>query len=136
MLFRSAALDLRALGLFLVLFLWQFPHFMAIAWLYREQYASAGFRMLPMVDPDGSRTAGTAMRHTLALTAFSLAPYALGIAGRWYVVGALILGCIFLSCAVRFSLQRDRQNARSLFFASIIHLPLLLGLLVLDKIRM
>jgi protoheme IX farnesyltransferase len=122
-------------ALFTLLFFWQLPHFMAIAWLYKADYQSAGFRMLSGVDPDGSRTAAAAIRHTLALIAFSLAPVALRLGGKFYGAGALILGAIFLVCAVQFARNTSRERARQLFFASILYLPLILGLLVADKVK-
>lgn len=122
-------------ALFTLLFFWQLPHFMAIAWIYREDYAKGGFRMLPVIDPTGSRTGTTAVRHTLALLAFSLSPVALGLAGRWYAACALILGLAFLGCAIAFAAHLSRESARRLFFASIIYLPVVLGVLVADKTR-
>jgi protoheme IX farnesyltransferase len=121
-------------ALFTLLFFWQMPHFMAIAWMYREDYARGGFRMLPVVDPSGARTGSTAIRHTVALLAFSLSPVALGLAGRWYAGAALLLGVAFLFFAIRFSLRLHRESARSLFLASIVYLPLVLGFLVADKV--
>jgi protoheme IX farnesyltransferase len=123
-------------ALFTLLFFWQIPHFMAIAWIYREDYARGGFRMLPVMDPTGSRTGSTAVRHTVALLAFSLSPVALGLAGRWYAGAALLLGLGFLGCAIAFAVGMNRQSARCLFFASIIYLPLILGALVADKSRL
>ncbi len=120
-------------ALFTVLFFWQLPHFMAIAWLYRDDYAKGGFRMLPNVDPDGRRTGATAVRHTLLLLAFSLAPFLMGIAGRVYLAAAVLLGTLFLASAVVFSVRLQKRDARILFFASIIYLPLVLGVLVADK---
>ncbi|MSU34136.1 MAG: protoheme IX farnesyltransferase [Pedosphaera sp.] len=121
--------------LFLILFFWQMPHFMAIAWLYREEYARAGFRMLPVIDPEGRRVAATAIRHTIALVAFSLAPFVMGMAGRWYLAGAFILGGGFLAAAINFAVKLTPASARKLFYASIFYLPLLLGLLVFDKFK-
>jgi heme o synthase len=121
-------------ALFTLLFFWQMPHFMAIAWMYREDYARGGFRMLPVIDPTGIRTGSTAIRHTVALLAFSLSPVALGLAGRWYAGAAILLGAAFLFFAIRFALRLHRESARSLFFASIIYLPLVLGFLVADKV--
>lgn len=119
--------------LFAILFFWQLPHFMAIAWLYRKDYALGGYQMLPVIDPDGQRTAATAIRHTLALLIFSLMPFTFGLAGRWYLAGALVMGGGFLLCGFRFAGERSPKNARRLFFASIIYLPLLLGVLIGDK---
>lgn len=121
--------------LFAILYFWQLPHFMAIAWLYRDDYAKGGFKMLPVIDPSGQRTAASAIRHTLALLIFSLMPFTLGLAGRWYLAAALLMGVAFLGCAIRFALERSPFNARRLFFASIIYLPLLLGVLVGDKLK-
>ena len=122
-------------SLFAILFFWQLPHFLAIAWLYREEYAKAGFMMLPVVDPDGHRTSRHAVSHTLGLLPVSLSPFVLHITGVIYLVGALVLGAGFLWCAIQFARELDKIRARRLFFASIIYLPLLLGLIVMDKIR-
>jgi heme o synthase len=122
-------------ALFAILFFWQLPHFMAIAWLYREDYAQAGFRMLSGSDPTGSRTAGSAIRNTLALVAVSLVPFLQQIAGRIYLVVALVLGGVFIVTALRFGFRRTPQSARQLFFASILYLPLLLTVLVIDRAK-
>lgn len=127
------ALDAGGWILFAILFFWQLPHFMAIAWLYREDYAKGGFRMLPVLDATGQRTAATAIRHTLALMIFSLMPFTFGLAGRWYLAAAVLMGVAFLACGIRFAAERSAVNARRLFFASILYLPLLLGVLVGDK---
>lgn len=121
------------LALFGILFLWQIPHFMAIAWLYREQYAKAGFRMLPVVDPAGRATGWSALVSAAALLAVSLVPTWVGLAGSLYAVGALALGSVFLYAAFRFTREVDRPRARLVFFASIVYLPLLLGLLMFDS---
>jgi protoheme IX farnesyltransferase len=120
-------------SLFGVLFFWQLPHFMAIAWLYREEYQRAGFRMLSGADPDGARTAASAVRNTLALLGVSLFPFVFGLVGHWYLIGAVLLGAVFLAFAIQFARTLSPIAARRLFFASIIYLPVLLGLLVLDK---
>jgi protoheme IX farnesyltransferase len=120
-------------SLFGILFFWQLPHFMAIAWLYRDEYSGAGFRMLSGVDPEGRRTAASAIRNTIALLVISLFPYLLGLVGAKYVLGAIALGLAFLVMAVRFARHLTPVTARALFFASILYLPLLLGLLVADK---
>ena len=122
-------------SLFAVLFFWQLPHFLAIAWMYREDYERGGFRMLPVVDRDGSRTGRQAVSHTLGLLPVSLSPVLLKLAGPVYFFGALLLGLGFLWCSIRFSRDLSRTNARRLFFASILYLPLLLGLMALDKVR-
>jgi len=122
------------LGLFGILFLWQIPHFMAIAWLYREQYAKAGFRMLPVVDPEGRATGWIAFVSSVALLVTSLVPMWVGVAGLAYGGGALALGILFAWATWRFTMDLDRQRARMVFFASIIYLPLLLGLLMADNV--
>jgi protoheme IX farnesyltransferase len=122
-------------ALFLILFFWQLPHFYSIAWLYRDEYENAGFVMLPAVDPDGSRTGRQAVSHTLGLLPASLCPALFGLSGIIYFGGALALGLVFLWFAVRFARELTMVNARKLFFMSILYLPLLLGLMVFDKVR-
>ena len=126
-------LSIEGWALFAILFFWQLPHFLAIAWMYREDYARGGFVMLPLVDRDGSRTGRSAVSHTLGLLPVSLSPFVFQVSGALYLSGALVLGLVFLWCAVRFARQLDRLSARRLFFASILYLPLLLGLMVFDK---
>jgi protoheme IX farnesyltransferase len=122
-------------ALFAILFFWQLPHFLAIAWIYRDEYAKAGFVMLPVIDPDGSRTGRQAVSHTLGLLPVSLCPYIFHVVGPIYGIGALLLGLAFLWCAIQFSRHLTIPHARRLFYASILYLPLLLGLMVLDKIK-
>ena len=128
-------INIEGWSLFAILFFWQLPHFLAIAWMYREDYAKAGFAMLPMFDPDGRRTSGQAVSHTLGLLPISLCPFMFGLEGGIYLIGALVLSLGFVWQAIRFSRDLTLQRARGLFYASIIYLPLLLGLMVLDKIR-
>ncbi len=118
-----------------ILFFWQLPHFLAIAWLYRDEYAKAGFAMLPVFDKTGERTGAQAVSHTLGLLPVSLAPFVFKVSGPIYLVGALLLGLGFLWFAFRFSRRLDEVHARRLFYASIIYLPALLGLMVLDKVK-
>lgn len=122
-------------SLFAILFFWQIPHFLAIAWLYREEYEKAGFVMLPSQDPDGSRTGRQAVSHTLALLIVSLLPFLFRLVGVVYLGGALLLGVAFLVYAVLFSRELTRPRARQLFFISILYLPLLLGVMVFDKLK-
>ena len=122
-------------ALFAILFFWQLPHFFAIAWIYKDEYAKAGFKMLPEIDPDGQRTAQQAVSNTLALLAVSLFPFVFKMAGTIYLAGALMLGAGFLWSAIQFSRQLTLARARQLFFASIIYLPLLLALMVWDKLK-
>ena len=109
--------------------------FLAIAWIYREDYAKAGFAMLPVFDPDGQRTSRQAVSHTLGLLPISLCPFLFGLEGTVYLTGALVLSLGFVWQAIRFSRDLTVQRARRLFYASIIYLPLLLGLMVFDKIK-
>ena len=122
-------------ALFAILFFWQMPHFFAIAWIYRDEYARAGFKMLPGIDPEGWRTAQQSVSNTLALLAVSLFPFVFKMAGTIYLAGAILLGGGFLWCAIQFSRQLTLGRARKLFFASIIYLPLLLALMVWDKLK-
>jgi len=122
-------------ALFAILAFWQIPHFMAIAWLYREEYARAGFVMLPNVDPDGSRTGYHAVASTFALFLAGLCPFLLKLNGALYLAAALLLGAAYFGCAVRFARQLTARRARQLFLASILYLPLLLLAMVCDKLR-
>ena len=122
-------------ALFAILFFWQLPHFFAIAWMYRDEYAKAGFKMLSNVDANGRRTAEQSISNTLALLVVSLCPFVFKMAGMTYLVGAIILGAGFLFCAIQFSRQLTLARAKQLFFASIIYLPLLLALMVWDKLK-
>ncbi|HEX9047440.1 MAG TPA: heme o synthase [Verrucomicrobiae bacterium] len=133
----AARNELGAAGwaLFALLAFWQLPHFFAIAWMYRDEYAKAGFVMLPNVDPDGSRTAQQAVSNSIALIIVSLCPFAFGLAGKVYLACALVFGVGFLLCAIRFARQLNLATARQLFFASIIYLPLVLTAMCCDKIK-
>jgi len=122
-------------ALFAILAFWQIPHFMAIAWLYREEYAKAGFVMLPSCAEGCQRTAQQAIFNTLALTLASLCPYAFGLTGKIYLAVALLLGAGYCVCALRFARQLTTTRARQLFLASIIYLPLLIAALVGDKVK-
>jgi heme o synthase len=119
--------------LFAILFLWQFPHFLAIAWMYREDYARAGILMLPVVEPEGRVTGQQIVVYSLMLLPVSLLPAALGLSGRFYLIGAVVLGLLFLYSSVRAAFSRSRQEARRLLLASVLYLPLLFILMVLDK---
>lgn len=120
-------------ALFAILALWQMPHFMAIAWIYRDEYARAGFKMLPVIDPEGRRTGRQAVLQTLGLLPLSLCPFVLKLAGPVYLAGALILGLAFLWSAFQFARHLTVARARQLFYVSIVYLPLLLGVMMLDK---
>src|SRR5262245_50335056 len=130
----SGNLSLGAWVLYVVLFLWQFPHFMAIAWMYRDDYARAGYVVLPFGERRGLAMAWQSLLPLLVLVPLSLAPTFLGHAGLVYLVGALLLGSGFFYYGARLALLRSNATARRLLFASIIYLPFLLLLMVLDKV--
>ena len=128
----TGRLGVEPWALFLIVFLWQFPHFLAIAWIYREDYARGGHKMLPNVDPDGSMTGRQAMWHAIELLPAGLIPAFIGLGGRWYFLGALALGAYYLYHAVRFWLDVNDRTARKLLRASFLYLPLVLLLLLLN----
>jgi heme o synthase len=129
----SGILDAQAWTLFAILFLWQFPHFLAIAWMYREDYERAGIRMLPVVQPSGEATARQIVLYSLALIPVSMAPSLLGMSGKIYFFGALALGLWYLYSGVRVALDRTILRARAVLLVSVIYLPLIYGLMVLDR---
>lgn len=130
----SGGIDHGGLTLFGILFFWQLPHFFAIAWLYRDDYARGGFATLPVVDPLGARTAAQSVIFTVALVAMSLLPVVLDPAAWPYGVVAVVLGAWFFLAAVRFARTRSRVTARRLMLQSIAYLPLLLGAMLLDRV--
>jgi protoheme IX farnesyltransferase len=129
----GGALDGRAAALFAVQFFWQLPHFLALAWLHRDDYARGGFRVLPVVEPDGRSTARQLLASTALLCAASAAPYALGLGGLVYLTGAAALGLPFLLLAAQGARRLDERSARRLFLASLAYLPVVLALLVADR---
>ena len=128
------ALSQGAWVLFAIVFLWQLPHFLAIAWIYRDDYARAGFLMLPVIEPDGRSTARQAVFYCAALLPVSLAPTLLGLANTTYFVAALALGLLFLVLTLKFARSRAIADARRLFFASIIYLPVLWILMIAGRV--
>jgi protoheme IX farnesyltransferase len=118
--------------LFAIVFLWQVPHFMAIAWLYRDDYARAGFPMLPVVEPDGRRTASQAVVYSAALFPTSLLPTLVGIAGMAYFWTAVALGAGLVWLSIRFAITRSDPAARNLFYGSITYLPLIWAAMILS----
>jgi len=128
-------ITIGALVLFVMLFLWQFPHFLAIAWMYREQYAKAGILMLPVLEPSGRITARQIVLFAIMLVPASLAPFFIGFAGVAYVIGATLLGLWFLYESIRTARAKTVERARRLLMVSVLYLPLLFGLLVLDHIK-
>jgi protoheme IX farnesyltransferase len=119
--------------LFAIVFLWQIPHFMAIAWMYRDDYGKAGFPMLPVVDPEGRRAGRQAVLYAAALVPVSLVPTIAGIAGTVYFASALALSITLLVLAVRFATVRSDAAARALFFGSITYLPLIWIVMIANR---
>ncbi len=133
--FTAAAgeLTIDAWVLFGILFAWQIPHFLAIAWLYRDDYARGGQKMLPVVDPSGAATSRQIVSFSLALLLVSLMPTVTGLTGAAYFSMALLLGLGLIVFAVLLAVSRDRRSARHLFLASVIYLPILLAMMVVDR---
>ncbi len=129
------AIEPGAFILFAIMFLWQIPHFLAIAWIYREDYARGGLPMLPVLDPEGRITGRQAVAHTLALVVVSLTPPAAGLAGTLYLAGALVLGLGFAAVAVASAIHRDLAWARRLFLASLAYLVLLCVIFLVDRLH-
>src|SRR5580698_344990 len=129
----SGTLTWEAWVLFAILFLWQFPHFYAIAWMYKEDYARAGIRMLPVVEPDGKSTARRILLYSIALIPISLMPKFFAMAGNVYLYGALALGLAFVYYGLRIRWDRTRQQARHVLLASVVYLPVLFSLMLLDR---
>jgi heme o synthase len=127
------SIDMEIVVLFLILFLWQVPHFLAIAWIYKRDYARAGLKMLPVVDESGISTGRQMICYCLSLLSVSLLPLSSGRAGVFYLVGALLLGGLFLMTAFAFARRPGLDRARSVLRASLVYLPLLLALLLLDS---
>lgn len=127
------AVEAPAWALFLIVFLWQLPHFLAIAWIYREDYGRAGLPMLPVVDADGASTARQSLLYAAALVPVSILPSALGLAGPVYAASALVLGLAFIGVGVKFAFTRTIANARLLFLTSLVYLPVVWALMMLDR---
>lgn len=127
------SLDREAWALFGVLFLWQLPHFLSIAWIYREDYARGGFPMLPVRDPGGGSTARQTVAYAAALLPVTLLAGAFATAGNVYLWGAVALGALFVGCTIAFALQRSVRAARWVFLVSVLYLPAVLALMVLDR---
>ena len=127
-------LGLEAGVLFAILFLWQMPHALALAWLFREDYARAGFQLLPAVDPDGRFTSVQILINCLALTAFSLVPTILGISGVVYFYAAFAAGLGLLAFAIHLTVTRTQASARNLFFASLVFLLVQFSVMAYDKV--
>lgn len=129
-------LDIEAWVLFAIMFLWQVPHSLAIGWLYRDDYARAGFRLLAVVDTDGKSMSCQIVANCLALLSVGLIPTLIGLTGSLYFFTALVLGSAFLWSAISLARSCSQAAARRLVFASLLYLPTLLGMMLLDKIAM
>jgi protoheme IX farnesyltransferase len=130
----TGTLDRGAWLLFAILFFWQFPHFYAIAWMYREDYARAGIQMLPVVDREGTRTFRQIILTAIALVGVSLLPAVMGLAGVRYFFGALVVSTALVQVCLWASSSRTNVRAKWLMHATVLHIPLLLGLMIYDKI--
>jgi protoheme IX farnesyltransferase len=130
----SGTIDAGAWSLFAIVFLWQLPHFFAIAWMYRDDYVRAGFRMISSDDPSGERSASQSVFFCILLLVIAGLPHFLGLTTVVYLLVELALGCSFIAVAMRFLRTRTPEAARALFVTSIVYLPLLLGVLVLTKL--
>jgi protoheme IX farnesyltransferase len=126
-------IDANALALFLILFVWQFPHFDAIAWMYRDDYARGGIRMLPVIEPDGESTARRILLCSFLLIPISLTPFFLGMTGALYTAAAIAAGLGVLYFGARLGRERSLPRARALLLATVFYLPALLGAMVLDR---
>lgn len=129
-------LGVEAWVLFAILFLWQLPHFLAIAWIYREDYRRGGLPMLTVVDPAGDSASRQIITNCLALLPVSLLPTLVGLAGAFYFAGAFVLSLMFLTCGVAVMRHRTNLSVRRLLHASLVYLPVLFGLMALDKIKL
>jgi protoheme IX farnesyltransferase len=129
----SGHLDIGALALFLVLFVWQFPHFYAIAWMYREDYARGGILMLPVIEPDGESTARRIVACSLILIPVSLVPRLLGMAGSAYAMVAVAAGLGLLYFGVRLGRERTVTRARHVLLATVLYLPMVFAVMVIDR---
>ena len=130
----TGEISLPALVLFGIVFFWQMPHFLAIAWMYRDDYSRAGIPLLPVLEPDGRRTGQQALLYAAALWPVSLLPAVVGLADAPYSIVATALGFVFIGLSALFARERSMVNARRLFLFSITYLPLLWGALVADRL--
>jgi protoheme IX farnesyltransferase len=130
----GGSLGAAVAALFWILFLWQLPHFLALAWLYRDDYRAGGLRMLSVADEDGRDTGRMALLYAVALLPISLVPTLLGVTGAWYFFGAIALGVAYVAAGTGLLVGATPARAWRLFFVSIVYLPALLTLMVLDKV--
>ena len=128
----TGTVDPGAIVLFLILFAWQHPHFYAIAWIFRDDYRRGGFKMLPVIEPDGDSTCWQVMGYSVLLLIFSVLPTFMGLTGSVYLVGVTVVGLLFLAAGVALSISRTVASARLLLKASVLYLPIMLVLSVVD----
>lgn len=128
----TGTLSIEAWALFAIVFLWQMPHFLAIGWMYRDDYARAGIPLLPVLEPDGRSTGRQAVLYTAAMLPVTMLPSLLGLAGARYLIGALVLGAVLLVLSLEFAAARSAPAARRLFLGTVLYLPLLWSLLLAD----
>jgi protoheme IX farnesyltransferase len=128
------SLSLEAWVLFGIVFMWQMPHFLAIAWMYRDEYAQAGIPLLPVIQPDGRSTGRQAVLYTAGLVPVTMLPTLTGLASPTYLAGAIVLGAILMVLSLEFAVTRTTAAARRLFLGSILYLPILWGILVWDHV--
>ena len=129
----TGTLSIEAWVLFAIVFFWQMPHVLAVSWLYREDYERGGIRVLPVEEPDGRSTASQIVNYSAALLPVSLLPSAVGLAGRAYLIGAIVLGVVSLVMAIRFARARTPVHARQIFYGSLIYLPILWVLMLANR---
>jgi protoheme IX farnesyltransferase len=130
----TGRIDLPIVVVFLIMFLWQLPHFLAIAWLYRKDYARAGMPMLPVLDPSGVSTFRQMLLGCLAMLPLGLLPTMLGISGVVYFGGAMLCGLIFLATAIALVMRPTHSRAKWVFYASLVYLPAVLALMMIDRV--
>lgn len=130
----QGSISIEAWVLFAIVFFWQMPHVLAVSWLFREDYARGGIRVLPVEEPDGRSTAFQTVNYAAALIPVTLLPTVIGMAGRVYFAGAIVLGVAALVLAVRFARHRTPERARQLFYGSLIYLPILWVLILANRI--
>jgi len=129
----TGTLDAKAFLPFFIIFMWQIPHFQAIAWLYRDDYARAGYPVLPVIEPSGRRAIIQMILFCVILIPISLLPTVFGLVGQYYYVGALVMGCVLLAFGFEVARLRTRASARQMLMASLAYLPLLFILMTIDK---
>ncbi len=129
----TGRIDFGALVLAAVLFVWQIPHFLSLAWMYREDYERGGYAMLSVIDPSGRSTVRMSLLYSLALIPIGIVAVAAGMAGVFFGIGAFLLGLMMTHLGIKFMRSKGQKEARGLFFASLLYLPVLLGLMVADR---